>query len=337
MDAANRSAQAISISVVHKPGEGTSAVVAEYEIAVLWFLKVKRTTLLSVSETQDGFEVCFTTSQHIGSLHLRQRPVTSRFAYPELGRVEHVVFQRESLALRELARLEMISFSDYLEHFSRQEMHPQRPFLIYLPEIGLRNPELGQQMFVPFAGVTNQKGWLGCAYSQVALAQFGLKQKLPSITVIEDDAELTSDWRERWKAGRKLVESGELEITSGLVIEMPSLPKNWYTIQKAGTRFFVSDIFSSNLFATLSPSAMAWIADFPEDAHDPNTEAIDCFIQSKDNLRNGVFVPFLATPMAGAKSTLWGFGNRTYESQIELTQSLIDSAQQEPVGGKLVE
>ena len=333
---ATRAAEARSVQLTYKPAADSAPVVAEYVVALAWFIKLRRTDVLLVSETQGGYEVSISKSQTLGRLRLKQHTALSRFALPKSGRTEHVVFQRDNLALRELARIGLINFSNYLEHYASRAMHPQRPIVMYLPEIGLRNPELGDEMFVPFAGVTNQQGWLGCAHSQVALAEIGLKQALASITVIEDDAVLTSDWQKRWETGRKLVEAGELDAASGLVIEMPSLPKSWRVREVGGTSFFVSNVFSSNLFATLSPSAMIWISGFPDTAADPNTEAIDCFIQSKDGLRNGVFVPFLATPMPDARSTLWGFGNRTYQGQIELARTLILSAQQESLGGKLV-
>lgn len=282
-----------------------------------WFIPITRETLLEI----DGGEVRHTVKDSVGRLRLRTRRANSSFAVPPSAR---------TMVLRELARLRLIDFDRYLEAWiaslPKAALNPDTPVLLYLPEVGLRNSRLSAEQLIPFAGITADQGWLGCALSYRALAGIAQSNGLQELTVLEDDAILKSDWQRDWGEARAVIAAGEAKVVSGLISDLADLPANWRVASSGDSRFFVSERFASTVFSVFGHEAIGWLADFPSHATDPNTEGIDRYLATMPQLQVAVFVPPIAKHDAKARSTLWGFSNTTFNAQISQAETLLAEA-----------
>ena len=139
---------------------------------------------------------------------------------------------------------------------------------------------------------------------------------------------LATDWSERVRDARTLIGEVRVQLVSGLISDLTELPDEWSIIKQGKSQFFVSSRIASNVFTILSPAALAWAARFPIHATDPNTEAIDRYMATQPELQVAVFEPPLVSHSPQARSTLWGFANRTYQAQIRLASELIAKAAQ---------
>lgn len=337
--AAAAARNSVHLKMLQSPSQ--ALLVARWRWKLPSWIQLTQVVSVDVFATATGYTVSHESELRLGGRKLRTKLRTSSFRLPAKGRAIQLQFQSQSLLLRELARHGLLDFARYLEHFQQALTNADNPVVVYLPEVGLRNPQLGELGFIGFAGVTNPQGWIGCALSQSGLSQMALKQGLASLTIIEDDAELSTDWRKRWIAARKLVESDQLDAASGLISDLQQLPDNWKVLSGKSATFFVGPIFSSNVFTVLGPAILGWASNFPSGASNPNTEAFDRFLESKPGLRNGILVPSLVKHSDQASSTLWGFQNRTYANQIAAAEKLladaVQSTQNDPLVGKLIE
>lgn len=284
-------------------------------------VKISKTTTMTVADC----EVRYTTTIQIGRLRLKTRLVRSAFRHPPAA---------QPLVLRELARLRLIDFDRYLEAWLRslpgERLDPESPVVLYLPEVGLRNPALASEPLISFAGITADQGWLGCAQSYRSLARLALQSGVSQLTVLEDDAVLPAGWRDRWGAGRELVSRGRANLASGLVSDLQRLPKTWRIERSGEDEFFVSDHMSSTVFTIFGESALRWLTSYPAHASDPNTEGIDRYLATMPGVAVGVFRPALVEHDPAARSTLWRFNNRTYRAQIDFAEELLASATRAP-------
>lgn len=56
---------------------------------------------------------------------------------------------------------------------------------------------------VRFPAIDKQPGWIGCFESHLAILQKALDTNARNVFILEDDAELYSDWMPIWQAGRR--------------------------------------------------------------------------------------------------------------------------------------
>ena len=291
---------------------------------VLWLLPVTREVTVAVA----GGRIEYRTTDSTGRIRWNRQLATSEFRNPVAA---------EPIVLRELARLELVDFDLFLQRWVEtlptKTLTSDRPIVLYLPEVGMRNQQLVAEDVVGFAGLTAPAGWLGCARSYRELAKLALEQNLLCLTVIEDDAVLTEGWLERAAEARSEIELGRLSVASGLASDLETLPAGWEARETTLGRYFVSSAFSSTVFTIFGRPALQWLAKFPSQSTDPNTGAIDRYLAELPGLQAAVFVPPLVTHMLETSSTLWRFGNRTYQAQIDASRKLIAAAVESRLGG----
>lgn len=279
-------------------------------------LSTTRTTELRV----EGTRVSYLVTNRVGRLRLAKHTAISEFHNPPAA---------APLVIRELARHNLLDFHAYLDAWltslPEQKLNPEAPVLLYLPEVGLRNAALASEDLIAFAGITADEGWLGCAHSYRGLARLALDGGLAELTVLEDDALLAADWRERWAVGRGLIE-GRIGAVSGMVSDVPRLPKLWRVERIGNQEFFVSGHFSSTVFSIFSRNVLEWLSRFPLRATDPNSDGIDRYLATMPDLEVALFRPALVEHNPAARSTLWRFNNRTYLAQIAAAERLIADA-----------
>ena len=169
-----------------------------------------------------------------------------------------------------------------------------------------------------FDGLRKTPGWIGCGLSYQILALHGLRHQLPSLTVMEDDVVLPSDFAPRYAHIKSYLEAraGQWDVFAGLIAALHQDARVLQVDEVDGVCFVTLDRMTSMVFNIYSPRLMNVLARWDSSNLDATSNTIDRFIENQLDLRVVVTLPFFVGHREDMHSTLWGFKNTQYADMI---------------------
>lgn len=176
-----------------------------------------------------------------------------------------------------------------------------------------------------FDAVRFRPGWVGCALSYVKLMQYGLKNKLERLMVLEDDVLLPDDFEEKLGVVNKYLDScGECwDVFAGVIATLHPEVKILDVQEVDGLVFVSIDKMTSMVCNIYSRRAMNMISVWDSSDRNDQTNTIDKFIERQSSLRVVVTLPFLVGHREEVNSTLWGFQNTQYRDLIQASEDTL--------------
>ncbi len=174
-----------------------------------------------------------------------------------------------------------------------------------------------------FDGIRRQPAWIGCALSYVALARHGIKNRLSSMTIVEDDVFLPPRFCERLETTRKFLvrHAGEWDVFAGMISDVHPNTRILSVNRMDGIVFATIDRMVSMVFNIYSESAIQMLSSWNIADGDDETNTIDRFLERQNTLRIVVAIPFLVGHRANLPSTLWGISNENYSHMIRESET----------------
>ncbi len=205
-----------------------------------------------------------------------------------------------------------------------------RLFCLSLPETPSRRdlflPEQPANCFV-YDGLRKSPGWVGCGLSYASLARHALEQGLDSITVMEDDVILPSNFDDEYAIVQRYLAqlNGQWDIFSGLIASVHPSTQVSHVEVFEGRTFVTINKMTSTVFNIYNRPFLRILESWDSDNRDSSRNTIDRFIEHKDNLRIVVQLPFMVGHREEVDSTLWGFQNTRYNDWISESQKILQS------------
>jgi len=176
-----------------------------------------------------------------------------------------------------------------------------------------------------FDGIRKTPGWVGCGLSYVALAHHGIRNHLPTLTVMEDDVTLPDNFETALKTIKEYLakRSDTWDVFAGMIASLNSETKVISIEEYNNFRFVTIDRMTSMVMNIYSLKFMNQLVEWNPENTDAETNTIDRFIESIPNLRVVVTLPFLFGHREDVSSTLWGFNNARYREMIQESEQLL--------------
>ena len=184
----------------------------------------------------------------------------------------------------------------------------------------LAAPAAGAQVF---DGLRARPGWIGCAMSYKFLCGSAWEQGLDQLMVCEDDVQLPANYDEVMAGIRAHLQAtaGQWDIFVGIIAHLHPSTTVLDVQERHGLTFVTLDKMTSMVFNIYSRRAMHVISQWDETNEDDQTNTIDRYLESTQNLRTVTLLEPLFGHREDLKSSLWGFGNEQYNDYIEKSRA----------------
>lgn len=178
-----------------------------------------------------------------------------------------------------------------------------------------------------FDGLRYSPGWTGCALSYKYLAQQALAAQWPQLEVMEDDVLFLPDYAEHKVVVDAYLaqHSGQWDVFVGLVAIMHPDTRVLGVERQGGLVFVTIDRMMSMVHNTYAPTALRLLAQWDEAHADPETNTIDRYLQTQQQLRVVTTLPFLVGHHEELHSSLWGIQNSHYAEIIATAQAALEA------------
>ncbi|WP_157896416.1 class I SAM-dependent methyltransferase [Acidovorax carolinensis] len=178
-----------------------------------------------------------------------------------------------------------------------------------------------------FDGLRYSPGWTGCALSYKYLAQQALAAQWPQLEVMEDDVLFLPDYAEHKAVVDAYLaqHSGQWDVFVGLVAIMHPDTRVLGVERQGGLVFVTIDRMMSMVHNTYAPTALRLLAQWDETHADPETNTIDRYLQTQQQLRVVTTLPFLVGHHEELHSSLWGIENSHYAEIIAAAQATLEA------------
>ena len=178
-----------------------------------------------------------------------------------------------------------------------------------------------------FDGLRYSPGWTGCALSYKYLAQQALTAQWPQLEVMEDDVLFLPDYAEHKAVVDAYLaqHSGQWDVFVGLVAIMHPDTRVLGVERQGGLVFVTIDRMMSMVHNTYAPTALRLLAQWDETNTDPETNTIDRYLQTRQQLRVVTTLPFLVGHHEELHSSLWGIQNSHYAEIIATAQAALEA------------
>lgn len=179
---------------------------------------------------------------------------------------------------------------------------------------------------VIFDGLRFTPGWVGAAMSYKYLAQMALRQGLPQLEIMEDDAEFAPDYLERREQVQAYLAErhGQWDAFVGVMALVHPETRVLNVDRRDGQTYVTIDRMISMVGNIYAPTALQRIAQWDESNQDAQTNTIDRFLQMQGNMRVVIALPFLLGHREDVDSSLWGFSNERYAQMIDQAQTELE-------------
>lgn len=201
-------------------------------------------------------------------------------------------------------------------------------FCLSLPETINRRrvfEEVRPTQCVIFDGIRRRPGWVGCGLSYAVLAKHALDNGVETIVVMEDDVILPPDYINALVDIKQYLDRKDVlwDIFSGLIAHLHPETKVLAVEKFAGRTFVTINKMTSTVFNIYSKGAMKTLCAWDPKNTDADTNTIDRFIESQQNLRVVTTLPYFVGHREEVHSTLWGFQNSRYKELIAESEALL--------------
>ncbi|MDP3924750.1 MAG: class I SAM-dependent methyltransferase [Hydrogenophaga sp.] len=169
-----------------------------------------------------------------------------------------------------------------------------------------------------FDGLRSTPGWTGCALSYKYLAQQALSAQWPQLEVMEDDVLFPPEYPHRKASVDAYLarHTGQWDVFVGLIAVLNPDTQVLAVERHDGMIFITLDRMMSMVHNIYAPATLGLLAQWDETNLDPETNTIDRYLQTKQQLRVVTTLPFLVGHHEELHSSLWGFQNTQYSKLI---------------------
>lgn len=204
-----------------------------------------------------------------------------------------------------------------------RRLAPQARLCLGLPESGDRRRaflRLGLEDFAILDAIRMQPGWQGCGWSYASIARAALAQGAVPLTVCEDDMQPRAQFHRHLAGIETYLAQTEWDLFSGLVTDLPETCRIHRVEDRDGLRFVHLDYAIGMVCNIYNRRALERLAAWTPGGGRPEEDTVDVWLSRLPGLRVVTTLPFLAGHDPAATSTIFGFGNRRYESLIRATE-----------------
>lgn len=231
---------------------------------------------------------------------------------------------------RYLLSIDKLNFSQYKSIFSFEQFQTgDVPRLcLSLSETPVRrkaffaSPSHGFQFF---EGIRYRIGWIGCGMSYKYMLSGMLASKAEMGIICEDDVIFPVDYDNKLNKIINHLQSTEAKwhIFAGIIAHLHEDTKVLDVKVIDGIEYIYIDKMTSMVMNIYSRRGMDLISQWDEKNIDAETNTIDRYVESAQDLVVVTTLPFLVGYAEEQQSTLWGFENSQYTSLIKASEKLL--------------
>lgn len=231
---------------------------------------------------------------------------------------------------RYLLSIDKLNFSQYKSIFSFEQFKTgDVPRLcLSLSETPVRrkaffaSPSHGFQFF---EGIRYRIGWIGCGMSYKYMLSGMLASKAEMGIICEDDVIFPVDYDNKLNKIINHLQSTEAKwhIFAGIIAHLHEDTKVLDVKVIDGIEYIYIDKMTSMVMNIYSRRGMDLISQWDEKNIDAETNTIDRYVESAQDLVVVTTLPFLVGYAEEQQSTLWGFENSQYTSLIKTSEKLL--------------
>ncbi|HHS9953158.1 GT99 family glycosyltransferase N-terminal domain-containing protein [Klebsiella quasipneumoniae] len=231
---------------------------------------------------------------------------------------------------RYLLSIDKLNFSQYKSIFSFEQFQTEDvPRLcLSLSETPVRrkaffaSPSHGFQFF---EGIRYRIGWIGCGMSYKYMLSGMLASKAEMGIICEDDVIFPVDYDNKLNKIINHLQSTEAKwhIFAGIIAHLHEDTKVLDVKFIDGIEYIYIDKMTSMVMNIYSRRGMDLISQWDEKNIDAETNTIDRYVESAQDLVVVTTLPFLVGYAEEQQSTLWGFENSQYTSLIKASEKLL--------------
>ncbi|HDU5302187.1 TPA: hypothetical protein RFV03_001077 [Klebsiella quasipneumoniae subsp. similipneumoniae] len=231
---------------------------------------------------------------------------------------------------RYLLSIDKLNFSQYKSIFSFEQFQTgDVPRLcLSLSETPVRrkaffaSPSHGFQFF---EGIRYRIGWIGCGMSYKYMLSGMLASKAEMGIICEDDVIFPVDYDNKLNKIINHLQSTEAKwhIFAGIIAHLHEDTKVLDVKVIDGIEYIYIDKMTSMVMNIYSRRGMELISQWDEKNIDAETNTIDRYVESAQDLVVVTTLPFLVGYAEEQQSTLWGFENSQYTSLIKASEKLL--------------
>lgn len=231
---------------------------------------------------------------------------------------------------RYLLSIDKLNFSQYKSIFSFEQFQTgDVPRLcLSLSETPVRrkaffaSPSHGFQFF---EGIRYRIGWIGCGMSYKYMLSGMLASKAEMGIICEDDVIFPVDYDNKLNKIINHLQSTEAKwhIFAGIIAHLHEDTKVLDVKFIDGIEYIYIDKMTSMVMNIYSRRGMDLISQWDEKNIDAETNTIDRYVESAQDLVVVTTLPFLVGYAEEQQSTLWGFENSQYTSLIKASEKLL--------------
>lgn len=180
---------------------------------------------------------------------------------------------------------------------------------------------------IVFDGIRRKPGWIGCGLSYAALARHARSNNMSTMTVMEDDVILPTNFDTKFNSINNFLDSkhGGWDVFSGVIAALNPYTEVVGVEDFEGQRFVTINKMTSTVFNVYAESAIEMFACWNPEDMDAEKNTIDRYLENQKSIRVITTLPFLVGHREEAHSTLWGFQNTTYVEMIANSQTLLEA------------
>lgn len=183
---------------------------------------------------------------------------------------------------------------------------------------------LGMNDFQLFDGIRKIPGWQGCGWSYATIAKAALGRNVNSLTICEDDMIPAHNFHERMSAVEAYLEKEDWDLFTGLLTDVPENCRI-HRVERSGSQTFIHLDYSIGMVLNIyNRRALERLAAWRPENGDIENNTVDAWLAATPGLRVITTLPFLAGHNADAKSTIFGFANKRYNSMIQASEKRLE-------------
>ncbi len=223
---------------------------------------------------------------------------------------------------------DIIDFDMFCEHDESPFIIGDSPVCLGLPETIERRTgfmQKNQYGFSIFDGLRHKYAWIGCALSYKYLMHRAQAEGLPQFIICEDDVEFHDDYEQTIIKITEYLKSHvhKWHVFSGMISDAHE-NINVFSVSRYGDIEFIHiNKTVGMVFNIYHSSIYAVIASWDPSNRDVDTNTIDRYIESKENLHIITKLPFLVGHEKENHSTLWGLKNTQCVDMIQESEELL--------------
>ncbi|MDO5606178.1 MAG: hypothetical protein Q4G25_13550 [Paracoccus sp. (in: a-proteobacteria)] len=163
-------------------------------------------------------------------------------------------------------------------------------------------------------GIKADPGWRGCALSYRMMMRALRDAGTPEALIVEDDAVLPADFEHILQLARQVMDRRDADLFSGLIVDLHEDTRVLAVDQIDGITFVTLDRAVMMMCNLYRGRMIDWLADWDDTDTNAFTNAIDRYMERATHLRVVTTLPFGATYLREAVSSLRESENDRYDA-----------------------